>query len=415
MSKYCNFLPTDQSSLPRWRCSACGFQTHKGLQVAPSRVCKTPIKLPDVLASWLYLKCPRRGNVIATTDGIRAGCGCGGTTVEIYECRYFHEPVLKQAAARCLEKIQATAPGYTGRTCRECKVPMQAATEPIRETKQASYRLPEIRITQSLERGIVTGASQVHWPCLGALAISASQQGIGFAVADHGLRPWQREELDKAGVRWINHEKPGLSTVKQKHYIQSDIKAWWKPWVCLASPFERSVWVDSDAVVTGDIGELFAAPNPLVSTERIWQPDGAKLYRELVGRLFGEIPAETLHTLSEINSGVLAWQRGESLFIEWRDWCLRLMNDGDLVPMCRVRDQAGLLVTLVDRSMSGRPMPTFLEDRWNMPADGLIARQSKGRRKIRLDPAGLLADATARHPGAAIVHWLGGIKPWNIN
>ena len=75
-----------------------------------------------------YLNCPHRGPVVATINGRVAGCGCSGSTVEVYRCLHFREPVLKQAAARCLEKIQAEAPGYKGLTCRECVIPQATAS-----------------------------------------------------------------------------------------------------------------------------------------------------------------------------------------------------------------------------------------------------------------------------------------------
>lgn len=75
---------------------------------------------------FLWLTCRHRDpKVLATVTGTQAGCGCGGTTVEVYQCTHFREPVLKDAAARCLEKIQLKVPKYKGRTCRGCEVPME--------------------------------------------------------------------------------------------------------------------------------------------------------------------------------------------------------------------------------------------------------------------------------------------------
>ena len=67
-----------------------------------------------------YLLCPRRGQVLATVSARKAGCGCGSSRVDVYQCELFDEPVLKKAAARCLADIAELVPAYTGRTCREC-------------------------------------------------------------------------------------------------------------------------------------------------------------------------------------------------------------------------------------------------------------------------------------------------------
>lgn len=413
----CDFLPLDDSSRPHWKCTGCGFQTETGFENPPWRICAPAPKQADLPSHLEYLACKHRGATLTLISGAVAGCGCHAIEAEVHHCRYFNEPVLKYAAARCLDKIKAKVPGYAGRTCRECVVPTRQS-EPARNVviPSPAAKMP-VRSPGTRGRGILTGASAIHWPCLGALAIAAANQGIGFAVADHGLKDWQRATLERAGVLWVEHERPGLDDVKSRHKFSSDIKAWWKPWICLAAPFELTAWVDSDAVVTGDLSGLFeqAGQSPCVSTQRLWQPDGSALYRGVVDGLLGtEASRDVMPRFAQLNSGVVAWRRNEPLIREWRDWCLRIMTDEHLSPLCRVRDQTGLLVAVVARAMRGDPLPTLLEDRYNTPADYLRSGLSKNRLPIRLDPGGLLADATSRHPGAVVVHWLGGLKPWKI-
>lgn len=84
---------------------------------------ESPASLPGRPAHWSA--CPYRGDVVATITGDKAGCGCASTVAEIFLCRRFGEPVLKQAAMRCLGKIQQHVPAYTGRTCRQCEIPAQ--------------------------------------------------------------------------------------------------------------------------------------------------------------------------------------------------------------------------------------------------------------------------------------------------
>jgi hypothetical protein len=317
------------------------------------------------------------------------------------------------ASIKDAERICTAVSGYAGRTCRECRVPMGGDEL---EAKATPLPIPDDDLTQDVRRGVVTGASAVHWPCLGAIAIAAHEQAIGFAVADHGLKDWQQVELQRIGVRWIEHDRPELSAVKQASRIPSDLRAWWKPWVCLASPFQRSVWVDSDAAVVGGLTELFADDAPRVAIQRLWVADESRLYRELVSVLFGKrASTEILPTLANINSGVVAWSRGEPLLDEWKAWCEVLMSDAELTKHCRVRDQAGLLVALVKRAIDEREIPALLSDEWNIPADYLPANQSTKRLPINLRPARFLHEARQRHPDARIVHWLGGIKPWKLS
>lgn len=80
----------------------------------------------DWAVELAWLTCPHRGKPIDTLTGSTTGVGCSSAPVEVYRCSHFNEPVLKHAAARCLERIAARVPGYTGRTCRECVVPRES-------------------------------------------------------------------------------------------------------------------------------------------------------------------------------------------------------------------------------------------------------------------------------------------------
>lgn len=405
----------DQLTDGKWVCINCG-------SVSPfpfARRCPHTSPIPDSLSDISsfredghYLLCQHRGQIIAELTGQQAGCGCLSSRVQVYFCEHFHEPVLKQAALRCLEKIQAEVPGYTGRTCRECDAWRMSAPEQL----IATLPIPDSGLPQIKDAGIVTGASSVHWSCLGALAIEAYQQGLPFAVADHGLLPGQRRELTRCGVIWIEHDKPDLADVKHVLRITSDIKAWWKPFVCLASPFARSLWVDSDAVIVGDVHEILDDESvSCVSTQTLWQDDGARIYRLLVTEIFGEGPAtDVLPQFANINSGVVAFGPDWSLIEDWKTWCERIMSEPDLTKLCRVRDQAGLVVALVARVLEEKPLVHLLTPEWNVPADYLPASKSVNRIPISLDPARLLLTAKERHPKAKVVHWLGGIKPWKI-
>ena len=69
------------------------------------------------------------------------------------------------------------------------------------------------------DRGIVTGGTSDHWPCLGALAIAAAKYQIGFAVADHGLTAAQLSELNRCGVQWIEHPQPDIEHARNNNTI----------------------------------------------------------------------------------------------------------------------------------------------------------------------------------------------------
>lgn len=413
LDAFCDFQQHDGA----WRCLRCGTK----VSYPTARVCGTAT-VRRKLAH--YLECPHRQEVINTIGARSAGTGCESTYVEIYRCAKFNEPVLKQAGhtQSCLERITLAAPGYTGRTCRECKVPMvEQKPKPSRKPRTLPYSpdnllgLPD-RCLTNVDTGIVTGGSAVHWPCLGALAISAHQHGYGFAVADHGLTDWQRAELKRCGAIFVEHEKPHVNTTLDRSAIVSHANAYWKPFVCRESPFRLSSWIDSDAVVVASLNDLFllAETRFCISDQRLWRTS-MKLYHELIGATHGKEAYEQVkRTVSDINTGVFAWMRGDTLIDEWCEVTARILPDAELRKFCRVRDQSIMAIVLADRMLAGRGGYALVDPRYNVPADNLGATQSSSRRPIDLRPQRLLAEAIQRHPGAAVVHWLGKPKAWEI-
>jgi hypothetical protein len=261
------------------------------------------------------------------------------------------------------------------------------------------------------QMGVVTGCKWLHWPFVAANAIALAGQGISFAVADHGLLEWQRCELKRVGVQWIEHDRPENTHATHRPGIISDRNAWWKPFVCAASPFQVSAWIDADAVVVGPIDELLSS-SPAVSTQHRFMEDGERLYRKLTSHLFGDDALPLLSRVQAINSGVLSWKQGDGLIEDWQRWCQRLLDDPKSLPMCSVRDQSAMVMMLVERAIDGIAWPCLLEDGWNWPADGLTMQHTRHRKPVSSDPAELLETAIERHPEAKIVHWLGRVKPW---
>jgi len=349
-----------------------------------------------------WIKCPHRGKSIATISGRTAGVGCGTSRVDVYWCNYFEQPILKQSPPRCRQKVAEEVEGYTGRTCKECQVP------------SFGLPMPTGGLTQDMARGILTGANEKHWPHLGAMAISAYEQGLGFAVADHGLLPIQRAELNRIGVKWIEHSMPILKTTAHEDRFISSLQAWWKPWICEASPFDRSAWIDADAVIAGDITPLFTSDRFSVATQFRYS-SRTGVYELLHHHLFPHNSIRHLPVnIAAINTGIMAFSRDDPLLLQWQKETLRLLDDPIALDKCYLRDQSGFFVMLVKRHLAGDSLPVFLPDEYNFPADGLSLSRAKNRRSISNLPQCLLEDTRSRHPGARIVHWMGSPKPTSL-
>lgn len=112
-----------------WKCIECGAVTAE----PAARECPfVPLATPVASTREHWATCPHRGAVVATINGHVAGCGCSGSTIEVYQCSRFDEPVIKQGKPPCLDTLREKIPGATGRTCRECSVPTQDAPPPPR-------------------------------------------------------------------------------------------------------------------------------------------------------------------------------------------------------------------------------------------------------------------------------------------
>lgn len=79
-----------------------------------------PRQMPPA-AAWLT--CPHWSKPIATLPGSTLGAGCRSSQQPVYQCGYFHEPVVRRAADSHRERIASEIPGYTGRTCQRCEIP----------------------------------------------------------------------------------------------------------------------------------------------------------------------------------------------------------------------------------------------------------------------------------------------------
>ncbi|MCE9531545.1 MAG: class I SAM-dependent methyltransferase [Planctomycetes bacterium] len=93
--------------------------------------------------------------------------------------------------------------------------------------------------------------------------------------------------------------------------------------VCIASTFERTLWLDSDTIVCGSIGEIFdALDEHEVVTPHFasWWSDGPRI-RKRIRRYTGLCPddwiAEAERHHPAVNMGVLAFRRGSAFLAPW--------------------------------------------------------------------------------------------------
>ena len=290
-----------------------------------------------------------------------------------------------------------------------------AQTVPLPKTLPAIPYHARPRLTRAA--GLVTAATAMHWPILAAMALSTNQKALPLAIADHGLTDAQRRYLRAFNVLWIQAQEPHLPAAMPPDHAIAPPRAWAKPWLCEASPFERSLWVDSDAIPLLRTLEPLHPQNELasVATNRTWNADSTYLYRALL-KAYDPAGPQTGPQDYEaaVNTGCLCWSKGDPLITSWKNHAATLINQPHLHALCGVRDQSAMYLAMrAQRIRTGRKVP-YLPDAWNWPADDLPAPEAKNRKPIPLDPKTLLEVTRQRHPNASVVHWLGYPKPQHL-
>lgn len=265
-----------------------------------------------------------------------------------------------------------------------------------------------------LNYGIITGANSQHWQCLGALAIGAHKNNVGFAIADHGLENWQKEELERVGVLWINHEFPDLSLDKGGGPDSLTIKTWLKPWICKASPFDKTVWIDSDAVVVGDITPIFNI-DLSVGKKVLWSRKGELGQPiKIANILFGKKCHTFLPLVKYVNAGVIGFSKNEKFIDEWIDISKKILVNKEYIKLCFAKDQDALILTILQRMINGEKIPIILDDCYDFPADGYRNGKYLLRKQVSKIPKIFLEETIIRHPNQKIIHWVGYPKPWHL-
>lgn len=313
-----------------------------------------------------------------------------------------------------------TEPGqFPGETlCKQCRPIYYGAP---RSTSQQADAAPFIPITPyhptattETTAGIVTAANHSHWRCLAATVLFANLHRIPIAIADHGLTDAQRSNLKRFAVHWIRHQEPHIPSDMPPHHAIAPPRAWQKPWVCLASPWERSLWIDADAVPVHSIRQALENHSPTlqIATNTTWNQSSAYLYARLLTTI--DPTAETLtdeHPETAVNTGVFAWTKGNQLIDQWRAHAANILAQPHLHGLAGVRDQSAMFLALRFHRLNGGQLVEYLAPEWNTPADNLPAPAANQRRPTPANPTHFLAVAIARHPTAKIVHWLGFPKP----
>lgn len=258
-------------------------------------------------------------------------------------------------------------------------------------------------------RGVLTSASSPYWLTLKLLLMACGEAGVDVAVADQGLLPWQLEWLLDNGNAVLSVPRENAA----QHQSANFDLAWDKPAICLTSPFEQTIWIDSDAVPLRNLEQMFAdlEMGPWLSLENfVTELHTRQVYLRLVHRLYGHIPPFYTEA-SKINTGVFGFIKGDPWLKDWAGRCDKYLADAELKKECTLHDQHALVALLCDPQVVDKPR--IHQDRsLNCPANGLGLKESSQRKQYPWESPDCLELLRNDHPQATVVHWLGRPKPF---
>lgn len=160
--------------------------------------------------------------------------------------------------------------------------------------------------------GIIVGSNQtLEWALPWWLKHYQEHNHHPVAFIDLGLSYEMKEWCKKNGhhiplrvVDFADHIADGLREVWRKEsgiQFEEARNSWFKkPLALLKSPFDRTIWIDVDCEVRGDLSPLFEFA------------DGFAMAKE-------QTPYEHLFTM--YNSGVIAYRKNHPLIHQWAEWC----------------------------------------------------------------------------------------------
>ena len=125
--------------------------------------------------------------------------------------------------------------------------------------------------------------------------------------------------------------------------------AWFKkPFACLHTPYERTIWLDLDCQVHRSIAPLFPFCDTPHKVSMVKEPEFIlQIHRESGEVLKGEI---------EYNSGAIAFKHGAELISDWFKMCLEsnAILRGDQEAFSRMLHEKGVIITPFPEHFSQR-------------------------------------------------------------
>lgn len=182
------------------------------------------------------------------------------------------------------------------------------------------------------------------------------------------------------------------------------------------SPFRRTVFLDADTLVVGDIKPVFPVDErQLVITQFYnWLSTGRKM-RKRIEAWRGVAPVEVERMLAKdwpaINTGVIGFGREAPFTLRWRELCQRRL--------CFICDELAMQLLFPDFETAVLPSnfnasPTYCQESWRVPGDkSAVIWHGHGSRFVRDAGSGFGPRLWMPEYRAAIADNFGGLADWS--
>ena len=193
----------------------------------------------------------------------------------------------------------------------------------------------------------------------------------------------QLKSLPNVDIEKLILKKEDISTHRGKIWESPVVRDVWKarsawfkkPFACLQTPYERTVWLDLDCQVRRSITPLFHFCDTPHKVSMVREPEAINTKHKEAGELLeGEI---------EYNSGVIAFKHGAELISDWFKMCMEsnAIVRGDQEAFSRMLHEKGIIIT---------PFPEHFSQR------SCYAHATE--------------DVYPKNPAVIILHWCGAQK-----
>lgn len=284
---------------------------------------------------------------------------------------------------------------------------------------RAGHRLRARRRIRRAGEGIVTLADANYFEGLRLLHASVrARYPVPIVCYDLGLdaeqRAYAEHHMPGVEIRPVP-EDPEIAAIRERldgPALAKTAKRQWPLWICpfliAASPFRRTLWMDSDMVALRDLEGLYRAldDGPLFTPENL-APDKTPNPERLYHLLPIERDFERLVPL--VNGGLSGWdsERDRGALEAYMTPIRLALERPAIAKAVAWHDQGCLIWAIQHRGLEHRVARTW---RFN-----LCVRHTRAvdRPWCADDPA-VLERLAAAAPQAAILHWNGSPVPWSL-